>query len=293
MEAQDNKSTAKRAIANENERRRMKNINNGFERLRRLLPGNEKLSKAAILHQAADLIERVGSNGAQTATNIVSATTGAVVNIDKNNTAITTTTTNTTTTTTTNNNSRPISTSPIASSSSPNSASSPITTRNSSGVSRASNNNHKVTCTTGSATTLQANTTTTTTSIATSSTLNNAATDYTTKSSSNASASASSVGAGIVGSLSGPTATSSISTINLSDKTDGVAKAAIALPIDSPYYSQTAIRRGSHHLEQQLQQDEALKKIKLVEDEHGPKGQSLDTICKAILKIEGDGIFQT
>lgn len=51
----------KREIANSNERRRMQSINAGFQKLKRLLPvkDGEKLSKAAILQHAAEFIQQI------------------------------------------------------------------------------------------------------------------------------------------------------------------------------------------------------------------------------------------
>ncbi|XP_070500599.1 transcription factor SPT20 homolog isoform X2 [Chironomus tepperi] len=51
----------RRQIANSNERRRMQSINAGFQSLRQLLPHHEgeKLSKAAILQQTAEYIDRL------------------------------------------------------------------------------------------------------------------------------------------------------------------------------------------------------------------------------------------
>lgn len=59
METKDKR--VKREIANSNERRRMQSINSGFQKLKRLLPVNdgEKLSKANILQHASEFIQQI------------------------------------------------------------------------------------------------------------------------------------------------------------------------------------------------------------------------------------------
>lgn len=59
METKDKR--VKREIANSNERRRMQSINAGFQNLKRYLPVNdgEKLSKAAILQHASEFIQQI------------------------------------------------------------------------------------------------------------------------------------------------------------------------------------------------------------------------------------------
>lgn len=59
METTDKR--VKREIANSNERRRMQSINAGFQKLKRYLPVNdgEKLSKAAILQHASEFIQQI------------------------------------------------------------------------------------------------------------------------------------------------------------------------------------------------------------------------------------------
>lgn len=68
----------------------------------------------------------------------------------------------------------------------------------------------------------------------------------------------------------------------------GVAKAAIALPLEVPYTSETAIRVGMH---QDAPTSPARKMLKTEPQDPAPKAQNLDTICKAIMEIEGDRVF--
>lgn len=71
----------KREIANSNERRRMQSINAGFQNLRQLLPSNdgEKLSKASILQQATELIEKIQHDKSQLTSILLSIRNGTPV----------------------------------------------------------------------------------------------------------------------------------------------------------------------------------------------------------------------
>lgn len=90
--------------------------------------------------------------------------------------------------------------------------------------------------------------------------------------------------------------------VDISDRnTGGVAKAAIALPLEVPYTSEAAIKVDYHHdlhsaADALLLPTSTRKRAKneltgLDTQESGPKGQTLDTICKAIMEIEGDRAF--
>lgn len=63
----------------------------------------------------------------------------------------------------------------------------------------------------------------------------------------------------------------------------GIAKAAIALPLEVPYTLETAIRADP---------PSAPRKILKTGPPTMEKGQNLDTICKAIMEIEGDRVFE-
>lgn len=94
-------------------------------------------------------------------------------------------------------------------------------------------------------------------------------------------------------------------TINDTTKTNGtvsseIAKAAIALPLEVPYISETAIRVDTlhHDLHSELTSSHARKMLKtdtvkaINAQDSAPKGQNLDNICKAIMEIEGDRVFR-
>jgi len=83
----------------------------------------------------------------------------------------------------------------------------------------------------------------------------------------------------------------------------GVAKAAIALPLEVPYTSETAIRVDQHHHDlhpdappsaarKMLKTDSVAANTTIDPQDPAPKGQNLDTICKAIMEIEGDRVFK-
>lgn len=69
----------------------------------------------------------------------------------------------------------------------------------------------------------------------------------------------------------------------------GVAKAAIALPLEVPYISEAAIRHHDLHPPptKMLKTDPT----NIDPQDPAPKGQNLDTICKAIMEIEGERVF--
>ena len=80
--------------------------------------------------------------------------------------------------------------------------------------------------------------------------------------------------------------------------TTGVAKAAIALPLEVPYTTETVIRQH-HHPDLHSDTLAARKLIKMDpssmamdSQDAASKGQNLDTICKAIMEIEGDRVFK-
>lgn len=74
------------------------------------------------------------------------------------------------------------------------------------------------------------------------------------------------------------------------------AKAAIALPLEVPYTSETAIKVGQHpDLHQDVPISDTRKIIKteqICASHSTPKSQTLDTICKAIMEIEGERVFK-
>lgn len=87
-----------------------------------------------------------------------------------------------------------------------------------------------------------------------------------------------------------------------------VAKAAIALPLEVPYTSEIVIKphhqhHHHHHHQHESNSDPMTAPRKLlktettatsaaIESQDVPKGQTLDTICKAIMEIEGDRVFK-
>lgn len=76
----------------------------------------------------------------------------------------------------------------------------------------------------------------------------------------------------------------------------GVAKAAIALPLEVPYTTEIVVRHNhdSHPdaaARKLLKTDPNLTTAMDSQDQ-APKGQNLDTICKAIMEIEGDRVFK-
>lgn len=81
-----------------------------------------------------------------------------------------------------------------------------------------------------------------------------------------------------------------------------IAKAAIALPLEVPYISDTAIRVEQHHIDlhTDISTPTSRKKLKtqlatptLVDPQDSrPKVQTLDTICEAIKEIEGERVFK-
>lgn len=262
METKDKR--VKREIANSNERRRMQSINAGFQRLKRLLPVNdsEKLSKASILQNAAEFIQQIEreklalyeqntllrgilmeiKNGADVNRVLETIDLDALPTIPLH-----------TTIDFQNSNSND---DRISRNSSPKeihkSTHKNGNNRNNSMNSNNNNNNNNVNNSTAAPTTKLSTTTNTNASPA----------------------------------ILGMTTTTTITTINNNTSNDknntyqelanisdtGVAKAAIALPLEVPFTSETAIRAT-------------------MESHDGPKGQTLDTICKAIMKIEGDRAF--
>lgn len=71
----------------------------------------------------------------------------------------------------------------------------------------------------------------------------------------------------------------------------GVAKAAIALPLEVPYTLETAIRHHDLHQQPPMKMVKTETLATIDPQEPTPKGQNLDTICKAIMEIEGDRVF--
>lgn len=299
----------KREIANSNERRRMQSINAGFQKLKRLLPVNdgEKLSKASILQHAADFIQQIERDklilyeqntlfrgiieDIKKGTDI----TTALDNIDPESLQII-----------------PINTHISLDSSNPNDTSNnahnnsndTITTDNNSNddciksnnkngnnnkVHTATKNNNPSITNTSNATIVTATTT---------ATIINSNNKYPTTTITFNDVTKNNY----QGSLNQSTAEITCDRVTSPKNglaSSGVAKAAIALPLEVPYTSETAIRVDHHH-HQNLQTDtqptnarKILKTDQASIDSQDPasKGQTLDTICKAIIQIEGDRVF--
>jgi len=77
-----------------------------------------------------------------------------------------------------------------------------------------------------------------------------------------------------------------------------VAKAAIALPLEVPYTSETSIGHTQSHQDETNLTQEPRKTLKsetlskMDPHDSAPKGQNLDAICKAIMEIESDRVFR-
>lgn len=266
METKDKR--VKREIANSNERRRMQSINAGFQKLKRLLPVNdgEKLSKAAILQHASDFIQQIEreklilyeqntlfrgifhdvKNGTDISTAmdnidldalpIIPVNTHLAINTSNNNAHNNSNDTNTDN----------------------NSIDDSIRSVSSASVNKDNNNTSKSSCTTPSTNRDDGN--------------NNC---YITNAHKQQQNNDTNKPQQIMNYKELTTSTPIIKKEINSDRVPtGVAKAAIALPLEVPYTSETAIKN----------------ELATTKDPP-PKGQNLDTICKAIMEIEGDRVF--
>lgn len=283
----------KREIANSNERRRMQSINAGFQKLRRLLPVNdgEKLSKAAILQHASEFIQQIQrdklilhehntlfrgifldyKNGTDISTAIenidslpiIPTTTNNINNnnnnIDNNNTDSNSSNNTTSTTTAT---ATPTTTTTITTNATP----------------LIVNQTDTIVPTTATSTSTATTTTSTTTNTTTTTTTEQLI------------------------SRSCETISDTVATASPKNGlvSSGVAKAAIALPLEVPYISETAIKEHHHHHLHHYHEPLSTNARKMLKtdptttnDPQNPatKGQTLDTICKAIMEIEGDRVF--
>lgn len=349
MEPKDKRN--KREIANSNERRRMQSINTGFLRLKRLLPVNdgEKLSKAAILQQAAEFLQQIQreksllhehniilrgivtdiKNGADISTALKNTDVDSIRDLDTLTATGTTTTTtiaSTLITTKSNTSTHPLSppkattpvpmptntqiiqativpqtTSPLPTPAT--TTSSPINSTN------PSTNTTNLTELKSSATTITSQERVNKTSNSNTKTRRNykksAANKQTTPIHDR----------GTCQELTNQQ-TPSGAEINTSDKdtssknvmpTSGIAKAAIALPLEVPFISETAIRvERQHHPEINPLPSRKLIKLEaptatppatdipsIDSQDSASKSQTLDTICKAIMEIEGDRVFRS
>lgn len=264
METKDKR--VKREIANSNERRRMQSINSGFQKLKRLLPVNdgEKLSKAAILLHASEFIQQIEreklllheqntlfrgifhdvKNGTDISTAMDNIDLDALPIIPINtNLAINTSNNNA------HNNSNDTNTDN-------NSIDDSIRSVSSASVNKDTNNTSK-SCATPNNNRDDGN--------------NNC---YTTNAHKQNDEITNKPPHQILN-YKELTNTPIIKNEIISDRVStGVAKAAIALPLEVPYTSETAIKN----------------ELATTKDPP-PKGQNLDTICKAIMEIEGDRVF--
>lgn len=270
----------KREIANSNERRRMQSINAGFLNLKRLLPvnDNEKMSKAAILQHAADFIqellkERLRDGASSNITTIIETinptTTPTTTSrnkkstnkksenreyVEQTNTKIDTTPTNIENINNNKNNNANKSNSSKSSNSSGDSASTPED------------------CLETVATT----TTTTTASPTITITSNGRAHRNVTR------ANADNTNHSVVRESTKKQTNSRNSKLDQTNA--GVA--AIALPLEVPY-----IRMDKRHSDNIPASKKIVKTEVADSQDPASKGQTLDTICKAIMEIEGDRVF--
>lgn len=320
MEAKDKR--VKREIANSNERRRMQSINAGFQKLKRLLPVNEgeKMSKAAILQHAADFVMRIEReklllfeqnthlrsvlSSIKNGTDVSIALKGAdldslpTIQVNPHIDLLDTNESNM------NNNSN-------SSSSSSSCCTDEGSTRMTNTNDRNSNdtkginttrvddcirNNNKDIQRIGTRNGKREAKNNVTTNSNTSNSNNNV-----TKSGSIAPADRSTCQELTNQQIS--SVADIISDRNSSPKNgmvpSGIAKAAIALPLEVPYISETIIRVDSHHhdMHSNTSSPPARKILKsevtaINPQDSAPKGQNLDTICKAIMEIEGDRVFR-
>lgn len=319
MEPLNKEKRIKREIANSNERRRMQSINAGFQKLKRLLPVNdgEKISKANILQHAADFITSIERDRIILAEQntllrrILLDLKGGKIDIDTALTPIESPTPNSllsvplrlTMAQLESQDSTPTSTpTPTPAPSTPNRTTNTHantnTNNNNNNNNHITNNNNNTSSASTRNNNLSCNTTSTT--IAPSATV----TATTMISEHNQ----------IIGSVAEIVSDKNASPKNGLPAPSGVAaKAAIALPLEVPYTSEVIIKSHSHHpphhhhqqaddfeAELMLSSRKILKTsttavkvtTNLEPQESVSKGQNLDTICKAIMEIEGGRVFK-
>lgn len=328
-----NNKRVKREIANSNERRRMQSINAGFQKLKRLLPvsDGEKISKANILQQASDYIQLVEKermilyeqntllrgvlidikNGARTVESIDITSYPAIAisqpvlprNTDDSIHTIDNSNEDTEDESMTNARTTPMVIVPDIAT---------LTTTITTATTTTANSTAAVTAV--AANTLETTTATTTVTnvapstrrksnesrlngrrVSDSNSINNIDNNHTKIAQSRAAKhhqkvnNNSNIGNSMVEHLSNRIAGDST-------KSGLAAKAAIALPLEVPYTSETAIRVGQHPDLQQDVPTSAARKLAKTESTCAshptPKSQTLDTICKAIMEIEGERVFK-
>lgn len=290
METKDKR--VKREIANSNERRRMQSINAGFQKLKRLLPvgDGDKLSKAAILQHASEFIQQIERDKRKLfeqntlmrgiLMDLKSGTTDismALKTIDLDALPTIPINTHIATTIVANNKGTVVmaTTNKLDSGSQPSQqqqqkCANTTTSNDKNSSSNVNNNNNN------SYTTISSSNSTTTT---TTKTVNN---NISKESNIKNNAHNQDINSDRVPSPKNGLVPA------------GVAKAAIALPLEVPYTSETAIR-----VDQRSSSDKSQKPRKILKTEPttldpqdpASKGQTLDTICKAIMEIEGDRVF--
>lgn len=270
MEAKDKR--VKREIANSNERRRMQSINAGFQKLKRLLPVNEgeKMSKAAILQHASDFVQRIEreklllhEQNTQLRSILLDIKNGTEISVALKTTDL---------------DALPVvQVNPYITT-----IDTDIDTMNNN-----SNDNADVISDRGTEISVALKTTDLDASpiVQDNPDITKIETDIDTINNN------SNDNADII--------SDRVTSPKNNKVSSGIAKAAIALPLEVPYISDTAIRLDPHHHDMQLDVNpaHARKMIKtksvnpLDPQESAPKGQNLDTICKAIMEIEGDRVF--
>lgn len=347
MEAKDKRN--KREIANSNERRRMQSINTGFLKLKRLLPVNdgEKLSKAAILQQAAEFVQEIQreksllhehnmilrgivtdiKNGADISTALKNTDVDFIPELDSSKSAASATIATSTST-------KPTKTTTISDATSPPKATTPIPIPISTQIVQAttlptSSPSPNTTDTTTTSPIKSSNPSTNPINLtelkSSSTTINNQERVNKTTTSTKTRRNYKKAGTnkqpipihdrGTCQELTNQQAPSGAE-ISTSDKdtspknamsVSGVAKAAIALPLEVPFISETAIRvERQHHPEMNPLPSRKLIKLEATtttstpadissidSQETASKSQTLDTICKAIMEIEGDRVFRS